>query len=767
MGVVYKAEDLTLKRQVALKFLPSELTRDTEAKARFIHEAQAAAALNHPNIITVHEINEHEGQTFIVMEYLDGRTLKEKISEGARDELTSPLRIDEAIDIATEIGQGLAVAHAKGIVHRDLKPANIFITRDNVVKILDFGIAKLAGGQTRLTKTGTTIGTAAYMSPEQAMGKEVDRRADIWSLGVILYEMLAGKPPFQGEYAQAVIYSIINEEPKTVRQLRPEVGSGLERIVAQALAKDPKDRYQDLADLLADLQAVAEGLKPLKAKPRPLKGKILGMKKTYVLAGIVCLTILTMLALFFLFPKHAQAYDSIAVLPLENLSGDPEQEYIAEGMHDALITDLAQLGGLKRVIGRSSVMRFKKTSVSLRQIAQELKVAALVTGAVLRSGNRVRVTAQLINPVTEAQLWAHSYERDMRDVLSLQDEITSAISREIELRLTPQEKARLATARPVNPETYEAYLKGMYHLYKKTPEGFAKGLALLQQAIEKDPADPLPYAGLALAYPIIGHGPGGPIPPNQGFTQARQAALKALELDANSPQAHLALAAIKLYHDWDWTGAEKEFKRALELNPNLAEAHAHYGWYLHLFNRMEEGLAEAKRAVELDPLTPIYTAWVGWMYANLGKSDEAFAESQKALDMDSNLIDALYVLGCAYQLRQKFEDAIATARKLAAVNPDWKFSLAEAYAAAGRKEDVLGLVAEMEREDYLKFGIWIFGIQTALGNKEEAFRALKAAFDYCHIFLPWVMNNSEFVWRDDPRWQEFLRRMNFPATEKK
>jgi adenylate cyclase len=464
----------------------------------------------------------------------------------------------------------------------------------------------------------------------------------------------------------------------------------------------------------------------------------------------------------------AAAFQSLAVLPLENLSGSSDQDYLADGVQEALITNLAQLSGLKRVIARGSVMRFKGTNTPFRQIAQELKVGALITGAVLRSGDRVRITAHLVDPVSEAQLWAQSYERELRDVLALENDIVAAITREIKLQLTPQEHARLASARPVNPETYEAYLKAMFHLYKKTPEGYAKGLALLQEAIDKNPSDPLPYAGLALAYPIIYHGPGavGAIaPPKEGFPRARAAALKALELDESSAHAHLALAVIKTYYDWDWAGAEREFKRAIELNPSLAEAHAHYGWYLHLFGRNDEGLAEEKRSTELDPLTPVFTAWVGWMYDNLVEHDRAVEWARKALDLDPDDTDALYVLKSAFAGKKMFDQAIETGKKLAAVNPDWKFGLAESYAAAGRKDDALKLVADMEREDFAKFSEFLMGIQVALGNKEEAFRALEAAFEYHHIFLPWNFYDDQwFPWRSDPRWQGYRRRLNFPPN---
>jgi len=560
-------------------------------------------------------------------------------------------------------------------------------------------------------------------------------------------------------------------------RLNSEVPAELERITLKCLEKKPQERYQSAKELRVDLQrlkreadSVQEGLTAGLAMPKRGRPGLLLRKRGMV--ATVGAAVILVAAVFIarnvgglrdrlLGPVGPPRIESLAVLPLENLMGDPQQEYFVDGMTEELIADLSQVSAL-RVISRTSVMQYKGSKKLLPQIARELKVDGVIEGSVLRSGDHVRVTAQLIQAATDTHLWARSYERDLRDVLALQDEVARAIADEIRVKLTPQEQTRLGRARPVNPETYEAYLKGMFYLYKKTPEGFAKGLALLQQATEKDPADPLPYAGLALAYPIIYHGPGGTIPPREGFPRARAAALKALELDESSAQAHLALAAIKLYFDWDWTGTEKEFRLALELNPNLPEAHTHYGWYLRLFGRNEEGVAEQKKAVELDPLSPFYTAMMGWMFWDLRQPDKAIEEARKALDIDPNSPDALYVLGGAYGDKGMFDQAIAAHKKLATVNPNWKYGLAETYAQAGRKDDALKLVAEMEREDYSKFGLEISGIQTILGNKEETFRALEAAYEYHHIFLPWTVNDDTFPWRSDPRFQELRRRMNFP-----
>ncbi|MCJ7526221.1 MAG: serine/threonine-protein kinase, partial [Candidatus Aminicenantes bacterium] len=385
MGVVYKAEDTKLKRTVALKFLPPELTKDANAKQRFLHEARATAALNHANIITVYEINEHEGQVFIAMEHVEGKTLKEVISVGTGRDLSlpitsHPLPITQVTDIATQIAKGLAAAHAKGIVHRDIKPANIFITKDNMVKVLDFGIAKLAGAQTKLTKTGTTMGTAAYMSPEQTTGKEVDQRTDIWSLGVILYEMLSGETPFKGEYMQAVVYAIINEEPKPLAQIRKGLPSGLEHIVGQSLAKNPKDRYQGIPDILEDLAAVAEGLKPLKAKPRP-----------------------------------DQPEKSIAVLPFINDSPDQENTYFINGVMEEILNNLQKIKAL-RVISRTSVEQYRERKKPVHEIAAELGVNYIVEGSAQKYGNAFRLRAQLIMAEHETHLWGESFQQKITDV---------------------------------------------------------------------------------------------------------------------------------------------------------------------------------------------------------------------------------------------------------------------------------------------------------------------------------------------------------------
>jgi serine/threonine protein kinase len=766
MGEVYRARDTRLERDVALKLLPAAAAGDELARARLLREARLASKLNHPNVCTIHEVGEADGQIFVAMELVGGETLAERLSLHAM----SP---EGVLQCGQQLADALAHAHEHGVVHRDFKSANVILTPEGRVKVLDFGLAKKVSlkqaedattlSRATLTEAGTIAGTPAYMAPEQFRGLPADERSDVWALGVVLYEMAAGRRPFQGNTGFELISEILGQPH---RPLPASVPGELKGVIERCLAKEPGARYQRGSEVRVALETVQSGRA---VGPWPGLKVSLGRRKWLLVATLLAAAIALLFGLngfdlrSRLFGSRAIAgIDSLAVLPLENLSGDAEQGYLADGIHDALITNLSQLSGLKRVIARSSVLRFKGTTVALRTVAEELKVAGLITGAVLRSGDRVRVTAQLINPKTEAQVWASSYERPLKDILSLENEIVSAITREVRLRLTPEEKTRLSRARPVNPETYEAYLKGKFFLNKRTPEGFAKGLELLQQAIEKDPSEPLPYAGLALGIAIVAHG-NGSIVPVVDFPRAREAALKALELDDNLAEAHLSLAAVKLYFDYDWPGAERKFRRALELDPNLADAHLHYAAYAALFGRKEECLAGLKRAVELEPLSAFHVANWGWFLWGFGQTERGLEEARKALDLDPDLPDALYVLGGALGDKKLFDEALAAHRKLAAINPDWRWALAETYAKMGRKTDALVILADLERENYPKHAIFIAGVQMALEDKEETFRALEAAYRFRHIFLPFTVNPPEqFPWRDDPRFTELRRRMNFP-----
>ncbi len=487
MGVVYKAEDTKLDRFVALKFLPAHMSQDAENKKRFIHEAKAASALDHANICTIYEIDETEdGQMFIAMACYEGESLKDRIESG-------PLPIDEALEIAIHTARGLAKAHSKEIVHRDIKPANILLTEDGVVKIVDFGLAKLAG-RTQLTKEGTSMGTVAYMSPEQTQGIAVDHRTDIWALGALIYEMVSGRQPFEGDYEQAVMYSIMNEAPEPITGLRTGVPMELERIINKALAKDPKERYQYIDEKLVDLQSLQKQNESGggKTKVQPAGMKSGPKKRLYLYSAVFLVSILAIFAgLRFLQTDNA-AIDSIMVLPLQNYSGEPEQEYFVDGMTEALITELSKISGL-RVISRTSSMRYKNTDKTPPEIAGEINVGALVEGSVLRDGGRVRITAQLIDARADKHLWAENYDRDLENILQLHTEVARAIAKQVQIKLTPRDEARLARAETVDPEVYQLYLRGRYFWSQFTEESLIKSIEYFEQAIARAPNYALAY----------------------------------------------------------------------------------------------------------------------------------------------------------------------------------------------------------------------------------------------------------------------------------
>jgi len=727
MGVVYKAEDTKLKRTVALKFLPQELTRDPEAKERFIQEAQAASSLDHPNVCTIYEIDEtNDGQTFIAMACYEGGTVQDKIEQG-------PLKLNEALDIAIQVAQGLSKAHEMGLAHRDIKPANLMITRDGVVKIVDFGLAKLAGGA-KLTGTRTILGTVAYISPEQVHGEEVDHRTDIWSLGVVLYEMFTGQLPFKGEYEQAVIYCITNEEPEPLTRLRPNIPTELEQIVNKALAKSPDLRYQEAFEILSDLRKLKKELESTEEKPYSTKRQ-----------------------------------SSIAVLPFINLSADPEQNYFCDGVAEEIINSLTHLEGL-RVVARTSAFSFRGKEIDVREIGSKLNVETLLEGSVRKAGNWVRITTQLVNVADGYHLWSEKYDRHIgelccpEDIFSIQDEISLAVVNNLKVKLLGKQITKLVKRHTQDLDAYRLYLKGRYFLNKRTEESLRKAVQYFEQAIKKDPGYALAYVGLADSHILLAEY--SHLPPKDAFSRAKAAVVKALEIEETLAEAHTSLAFIRTLGDWDWTGAEKEFKKAIELNPGYATAHQWYAEHLTMTGRYAEATAELKQAQDLDPLSLIIgVAWAITLLCGTRQYDQVIEKCQKVLEMDSNFSGALNVLGMVYREKAMYEEAIEAFQKAKAFDKGntWiTAGLGHAYAMSGKRSEAQKVLDELQQLSKRKYvpPDNIAMVYLGLSEKNLVFEYLEKAYEDHSVGLPWLKADPIFdSLRSDPRFTALLKRI--------
>jgi serine/threonine protein kinase/Flp pilus assembly protein TadD len=754
MGRVYKALDKEINEEVAIKLLKPEIASDESTVERFRNELKFARKIAHKNVCKMYHLGKEEETPYITMEYVPGEDLKSLVKRKGK------LADGEAISIAKQVCEGLAEAHELGVVHRDLKPQNIMIDEKGRAKIMDFGIARSVEAP-GVTQTGVMIGTPDYISPEQADGEEADHRSDIYSLGVILYEMVTGSLPFKGDTALAVALKHKTKIPPDPKKLNPKVSEKLSKLILICMEKDKERRYQTAAELLSELGKIEKGL-PIAVRI-PLKRKIeIKWKRILLYAGVPLILILLIAGAIYLFIGRAEAIDSIAVLPFENLTGDDEQEYFADGITDELIGRLARVGAL-RVISFWSMIQYKGSEKSLPDIARELNVDALVTGTVQQVGENVSIRVRLIDPLPEERnLWEETYDQVMTDVLMMHSEIARTIAQEIKVAVTPQEEANLTSARQVNPETYETYLKGNFHMNQGTPEGYQKALSYFHQAVDKDPSDPLAYAGLAAAYNQIAH---SPMATPDALPRAKAAAQRAVRLDDTLAEALAPFGFFTGYYDWDWETAEKTFLRCLEINPSLAIAHYWYSWQLILFDRMEEALVEHKRAQELDPLTPLHTAWLGGLYWIWGRYGEALEETQKALELSPNSWDGLYVLAYLYADMGKFEEAIAAAQKAAGLYPELRHLLGHTYAIAGRRDEALKILAELEREEVDPYGaLGLADLYTALGKKDEAFHWLN--YENPHAWVPWIRVLPQFKsLRDDPRFKDLLRKMNLPDLE--
>lgn len=820
MGEVYLAFDTSLRRQIAIKLLPAAFTEHKARLSRFEREAYAASSLNHPNILTIHEIGQQDGSHFIATEYVEGKSLRQHMSGPALDPR-------ETLDIASQIADALSAAHEAGIVHRDIKPENVMLRRDGYVKVLDFGLAKLADETAAATKTvsfeaptrtavlqtepGVVMGTASYMSPEQARGLVVDARSDIWSLGVVLYEMAAGKLPFEGPTTTDVLSMILHREPASLLLYQSSLPAELERIVEKALVKERDARYQNAKDLSLDLKRLKQRLEldaelersiTPEEEARRASGTTLGTRqinsagttqtsaatptaeasaahtmssaeyvvgeiKRHKLAALAlaALVFVTLAAgsYFAFFSKRSQAISSVAVLPFANQSGDPNMDYLSDGLSESIINSLSQLPGLK-VISRGSAFKYKGKEIDPQQVARDLGVQAIVTGRVIQRGDQLQVSAELVNVSDKSQMWGEQFNRKMVDALAVQTEISQQIAQKLKLRLTSAEQQQLVKDAKVNPQAYELLLKGRFERLKTTVEGHKKAVEHFNQAIAIDEKYAVAYAELALSYSLMANS--GYLDPKEGTPKAGAAAKKALELDDGLAEAHQALGRIKT-NAWDWVGAEQEIKRALELNPNLAEAHNLYSQLLSRLGRHDQAIAEARRAKELDPLALSRTSNIGFILYLARQYDQAIEQLKKVLEIDKNHPSSHTVLAYTYDAMGRYNEAITEYEAsilLGGDNTSDQCFLGFALAKAGRRNEAEAILKKLEPSKEYVSPAELAVLYMGLDQKEQALSSLERAYAAHDLQLGYLGVEQHYdPLRSEPRFQELIRKVGLPG----
>jgi serine/threonine protein kinase/Flp pilus assembly protein TadD len=793
MGEVYLAQDTKLDRKVALKILPADLATNQDRMRRFRQEAKAASALNHPNIITIYEIEQTDSANFIATELIDGETLRLRIR-------SAPMKLGEILDVAIQTASALSAAHAAGIVHRDIKPENIMVRPDGIVKVLDFGLAKLTErpppdsvdteAPTRAvvkTQPGVVLGTTIYMSPEQARGLQVDARTDIFSLGVVVYEMVTGRLPFEGSTSNEVLASIISEkESQPLARYSREAPVELERIVLKALRKEREQRYQTTKDLLLDLQSLKQQLdfearleRSVPPETTVSKARASVSQQVSPTASIESLTsriklrpalVIALAALivavslltYLYFARPATAIDSIAVLPLINASNDPNSEYLSDGITESIISNLSQLPQLK-VMARSTVFHFKGKEIDPRDVGRQLGVRAVMTGRLLQQGDHLIVRTELVNVADGTQLWGAEYDRELSDVLGLQQDISREISEKLRLKLTGEEKKRLTGRDTTNAEAYQFYLRGRYLWNKRTGEGIKRAIEQFQQAIERDPNYALGYVGLADCYGLLEEYAG--VPTSETLPKARAAADRALQIDDSLSEAHTSSALI-YQNMWQWAEAEKEYKRAISLNPNYATAHHWFSIYFRAKGQLDDSLREINRAQELDPLSSVIGQNVAEVYLLKNDFNSAIAECKRIIELDPNFPGAHEELGFAYLKQGRNEEAITEFQKtvkLSGSTSKNQGDLGYCYAVTGRRAEAQAILKELE-EKYARreaIGQYLAEVYAGLGDRDQAFAWLEKDFERRSgnrlPFAKWWFTFDDL--RGDPRFADLVRRM--------